>query len=671
MKLICEIGGPCVVLVALVASGALFAQPAKPSAKPEPGLIVTFNAMDGDQTHASDFAVLPNAWLYVGAGKPPTPFLPAGKFSAVWTGFISSELRDNYSFKAESNGEAKLEINGAAALEVSSGGAPGEPGKPVRLNKGTNAFKLAFTSTAPGDAFIRLFWSSSEFAMEPIASSALSHQATPELRKAGQIRLGRELFVEHRCAKCHTGPGGEAAMPELAMDAPSFDGIGSRRNSNWMALWILDPKSHRPTAHMPKLLHGDNAKEDAEAIGMFLSSLKSDSGTNNGNGLKEPVGESVEAGRRLFDTLQCIACHDSPTSTAPDSGKIALKQVGEKFAAGSLVVFLRKPEEHYAWIRMPNFRLTADEAAQIGAFLLSVADRPKDAVTPPAGALMERGKKLVQTTGCLNCHSARLENQFKAKPLSELSADKWREGCLAEMQPEGSMAARFSFTAAEREALQAFAATDRSSLLRLVPAEFAERQSRLLNCRECHGKVEGVPSFETLGEKLRPEWSKAFIAGSVNYKPRPWLASRMPAFANRAGPLAEGLAALHGNPPQTPSEPPIDQEAAKTGRKLVSASGGFFCVSCHGVGDVGATQVFEAPGINLAHSGERLQKSHFHRWLRNPLRIDPTTKMPVYFDNEGKSPLAEVYGGDATKQIEAIWQYIRLGSRMPSPLTAQ
>ena len=636
--------------------------------------MVTFTTMDGNKTNASDLAVLPDVCLYVGAGRPPTPFLPGARFSAVWSGFILSDLRDNYRFKAELNGEARLEINGAVALEVSGNGTATEPGKPVRLNKGTNSFKLTFASPAQGDAFIRLFWSSPEFAMEPIALTALSHEATPELQKAGRLGLGRELFVEYRCAKCHgapAAPGGPAAMPELAMDAPSFDGIGSRRNCDWMARWILDPKSLRPMAHMPKLLHGAKAKADAEAIAVFLSSLKSDPAAKSDNGLKQPGGESTEAGGKLFDAFQCVACHDAPTSTAPGAGKIALKQVHEKFVPGSLPAFLRKPDEHYSWIRMPNFTLSAEEAAQLAAFLLSVADKPKETPAPTDSTLIERGKTLVQTTGCLNCHSSRLENQFRAASLSELSAAKWTEGCVAEEPAEGSKAPRFSFTAAEREALQSFAATDRASLLRHVPAEFAERQSRLLNCRECHGKVEGVPVFEILGEKLKPEWSRAFMAGEVSHKPRPWLASRMPAFANRAGPLAEGLGALHGNPPQTPSEPPIDQAAAKIGRKLVSATGGFFCVSCHGVGPVGAAQVFEAPGINLAYSGERLQKPHFHRWLRNPLRIDPTSKMPVYFDNEGKSPLAEVYGGDATKQIEAIWQYIRLGGKMPSPLAAE
>jgi len=115
----------------------------------------------------SDVAVLPNVQLFVPAGKPPTPFLPGGKFSADWAGFISSEIRDNYTFQADLNGDLKLEINGAVVWEAGAKGTHTGPGKPVRLNKGTNSFKVHFTSPSEGDALVRLNWSSKEFAPEP------------------------------------------------------------------------------------------------------------------------------------------------------------------------------------------------------------------------------------------------------------------------------------------------------------------------------------------------------------------------------------------------------------------------------------------------------------------------------------------------------------------------
>jgi hypothetical protein len=317
---------------------------------------------------------------------------------------------------------------------------------------------------------------------------------------------------------------------------------------------------------------------------------------------------------------------------------------------------------------MPDFKLTVEEAAQLAGYLESASQASKDATLPGDPGLIERGRQLVQTSGCLNCHTLMLENQFKAPTLAQLSAERWRQGCVAETARDDSRAPQFVFQANEIEALRAFAQTDRSSLSRAVATEFAERESRTLNCRGCHGKFEGFPPLDLLGGKLRPEWTKAFVEGTIASKPRFWLDARMPSFPNYAGELSRGMGMLHGYPPETPVEATIDQEAATVGRRLVAAPPeGFACVQCHGVAKVGATQVYESNGINLALSAKRLLKPYYQRWVRNPLRVDPASKMPVYFDEEGRSPLTEVFGGDGAKQIEAIWQYIRLGDEMPPP----
>jgi mono/diheme cytochrome c family protein len=648
-------------LLTAVASVAVVAPSfGQTSSNPDQGLSLTYSA-----EKASDVVTAPNVWLYVQNGKSPTPFLPGGKFNATWDGSLTVDKRANYAFQAELNGALKLELNGQVVLDVTTNGVT-EISQPVQLKKGANVLKAQFTSASQGDAFVRLNWQPKDSFMQPIPIEALKIAAeTPESRQAAKLHQGRELFLEFRCAKCHAGPTKDA-IPELSMDAPTFEGIGSRRNYDWMARWIQDPKSLRPTAHMPQVLHGAKAKEDAESIAAYLASLKDETVKPS---TAEPNADQIGAGEKLFESLHCAACHNPPGGSEADDKKIYLKQVQAKFASGTLATFLLKPDAHYAWIRMPNFKLSQDEANQLAAFLTSKADKPSESKASSDAAILERGKKLVQTAGCLSCHSSKLENQFSTTALAQLTADKWKQGCLAEKADDASKSPHFSFTAEEREALQAFAASDCSSLTRYVPTEFADRQTKLLNCRECHGKFEGFPQFDILGGKLKPEWSKAFISGELAVKPRPWLEARMPAFSQRAEGIAKGLAMNHGYAPETPAEPPIDMEMAKVGQKLVSSAGGFSCVSCHAIGQVGATQVFESAGINLALTGTRLMKPYLHRWVRNPQLIDPNTKMPVYFDEEGKSPLADVYGGDAVKQIEAIRQYIRQGDKMPPPPT--
>jgi cytochrome c1 len=619
----------------------------------QPGLVATFSAPGAAP---ADTVVMPAVALYVGAGQAASPWLAPGPFTVVWEGLVSVDLRGDYQFAAEVNGRLKVEINGATVLE--SGDASGKPSDKVRLNKGANLFKATYTAPASGDAFVRLQWIPRNLFPQPIPASAFTHQPVPQIQQAALRHLGRELVLEHRCTKCHLV--GEAAQGpvELAMDAPTFHGIGSRRGAAWLARWIADPAAQRATARMPQMFHGPDAAADAAAIAAYLATLTEDAQLPSA----QESPDLVATGAELAAKLHCAACHSIP-GEKPDPARPALKHVKEKFPPGALAAFLQKPEAHFAWTRMPNFQLTAAEAAALAAWLDADAAAPAAA---PAGDLA-RGRELVQTTGCLNCHAGPGENKFSAKPLAELAAGSWTGGCLAD-KPAGR-APFFGFTAAEREALQAFAAADRAALTRHVPAEFAGRQTRVLNCRECHGKFDGFPQLEHLGGKLRPEWTTRLLAGALPYKPRPWIESRMPAFASRAAALAAGLAAQHGFPPVTPAEPPVDMKEAQLGQRLVSSDGGFSCIACHAVGEFGATQVFESAGINLARAAERLLPSFYVRWMLNPQFVDPQTKMPVYFD-AGQSPLADVHGGDALKQIHALWQYFRLGEKMPPPAVA-
>ena len=624
--------------------------------KTEPGLAVTYTVGT-----ASDTVAAPNVWLYVPTGQPPTPFLGTGKFTAVCNGFITADLRGDFLFRVEANGAVKVELGTNTIIEFTGDGKKAsDPTKPVRLGKGNNALKVTYTSPASGDAMLKLFWSEKGFLWEPVNLGMLNRAVGNELlAQQNKLRLGRETFFEGRCAKCHTTEAGGAL--ELTMDAPSFEGIGSRRHYGWMANWILDPKAQRANAQMPKLLHGPTAQADAEVIAAFLASQ---TGAAPAGDPKRDE-ESIESAKKLVEALHCTGCHNVPDIGDTDEKKLNLTHVNLKFPPAALVAFLKNPGANYTWTRMAKFNLKDNEAEQLAGFLSSIAPMAKQPGAPTDPAVLARGKQLVQTKGCLNCHTLKLENQFKTKPLAELAAATWTGGCLAEA-PTGK-GPHFPVTKAEREALQAFAATDRASLKRHVPVEFAERQARILNCTGCHGQLDGFTSFEKLGGKLKPEWMAQFIAGDIKYKPRHWLVHRMPAFPKYAADFAVGLAMTHGFPPQTPAEPPQDLELAKVGQKLIGVDGGFSCISCHSVGPVKATQVFESEGINFAYTVERIQRAYYERWVRNPLRIEPQTKMPVYFQEDGSSPLPDVLGGDTAKQLDAFWQFFRFGDKTRSP----
>ena len=101
--------------------------------------------------------------------------------------------------------------------------------------------------------------------------------------------------------------------------------------------------------------------------------------------------------------------------------------------------------------------------------------------------------------------------------------------------------------------------------------------------------------------------------------------------------------------------------------KLSGKAGGFSCNQCHAIGPAPALAAFEAPAPNFAHVKERLIKPFYDRWLRNPQRVQPGTRMPQFADGDGKTSLAETFDGDAGKQFDAIWEYLLAGDDIQPP----
>ncbi|MDB6059123.1 MAG: Trehalose utilization, partial [Verrucomicrobiales bacterium] len=430
-------------------------------------------------------------------------------------------------------------------------------------------------------------------------------------------------------------------------DAPALDGIGARLREDWIARWVADPRAIRPDAHMPQIRIASRP-ENARAIAAYLAST----GTNS-NATPQAKLTSVEIKRAqaLFENQHCDACHYTEGVGTPELKKVSLSNVASKFYPSALQAYIEKPDAFYKWTAMPRFRLGSGDAELLARWLisrsLSFASTPS-ASTPQ---VVEHGNELVQSLGCLNCHAMNLPNKFATMPLARVEAT--HGGCIGS-QPTID----FGFAPVERSAIDLWLSNQRNSLTRNVPIEFAERHYARLRCVECHQRVEGVPGLDRLGEKLKPEWMGRFIAGDIAQKPRPWLASQMPAFPQFGGDIGRGLAEASGFAPRSRTNAPV-AELAKIGGQLVQAPPtGLACVQCHANGATMPT-VSDAPGMNFAFIAARLQPSYFQRWVRKPSVIDPHTKMPSYFTDEGTSPLKQYFGGDADKQIAAIWEYLQ------------
>ena len=85
---------------------------------------------------------------------------------------------------------------------------------------------------------------------------------------------------------------------------------------------------------------------------------------------------------------------------------------------------------------------------------------------------------------------------------------------------------------------------------------------------------------------------------------------------------------------------------------------GFSCGACHAIGDKPAFAVFEGEGPNFAFAAARLRHEYFQLWMHDPQRLTPGSIMPKY-STDGLTPLTQHYEGDATKQFDAIFDYLR------------
>jgi cytochrome c553 len=609
------------------------------------GVVVTYRAGSA----APDTVVLPGLALYVAEGATPTPFLPPGPFTAEIEGQLSVDLRDDYQFRAELSGSARITVGDAVVVTANGSGAPVSTTKPIRLNRGTNRIKVTYTSPSKADAYLRLYWSSPAIGWEPIPARALSRPTEPNaaLDRGQQLRTGRMLIQEYRCTRCHRVDGAEP----LQLDAPSFEGIGLRRNQAWMTRWIANPRALRRTARMPKLLHESAAAVEAADIAAFLA-------TRRGSEPLVPATDGdVSAGEELFGALHCASCHDASGEGTGLHQKVSLDTVRDKFAPGALAEFLRKPDRHFGSIAMPDFKLTDGDAAGLAAWLESRATAPP--AEAPAGNAA-RGEVLVKERGCLTCHASTLASTYSGAPaFADLAEASWSRS----WHDSSSRSGTYELAPEERQAIQAFARGDWRALARETPADFVSAQVARLNCAGCHDTIERIPRLDVVGGRLRPEWSRKLLDGSHPYKPRPWLEARMPAFAAYAERLAAGLAAQHGYPSTTPGDPaPVDSSAANIGRQMVVSGG---CANCHNVGEFVGGQSPSTAGINFAYTAERLMYPYFHRWMLNPPRIWPETVMPRYFSgSKGPFPF---YDGNIDQQVRALWEYMRLGPNMPAP----
>ncbi len=609
-------------------------------AKPEPfkkdlvaGLKVSVESPAG-----KDVFVVASANWDQGPNTPHSSLLPkvAGATKTVLKGYLRIKDPVTATFHAPHHGQMTVRVDGSPVLKylqtVQSGG------RPVKLEPGDHELIIELESDGNGSAGVRLKWSTDKFPPEAIPASLLFHEADPAIAKADELRRGRELVAELNCSKCHSsGVAAGKGMPELDRALPDLKQAGARFKAEWLVSWLQNPKAHRSDTTMPKL---SLKEQDAADIASFLLA--------DGKAA-DPAQGDAKLGGETFHNLGCVACHTRPDQDADVPGRIALSGVNFKFTAAGLVSFLKNPKAHHSDNRMPDFKLSDAEAANLGAWLLGNSRMMKVAAAPAGDRA--RGAKLYAEVGCAQCHDGAAP---KAAALSSLAG---KDKCSS---------VEYQLKAEDTAAIKRFLAEAVPSLALRDVREAAHRAVKHLQCSACHGsgsdadRLSGVhgetvkllthelhvvdqsrPPMNLFAEKLREGEFNAALKGERKAPARPWLLMRMPAFpAAQADLIVAGLRQSQAVG-WLDGEPGFDAGKAAKGEVLAKT---YACAICHSIGANKPTAAFECEGVNLAQTTDRLSREHYFRWMKNPQRYWNGTKMPPYGLND--------------EQLDQLWNWL-------------
>ena len=680
-------------LVSLASASPATAQTESPDAAAvfdQPGLTLAISSSDS----ATDARVARLAALYVPEGQTASPFLDAGPFEATFRGAIELDLNDWYRFSVRGSGAVRLSIGGEVVIErqeLPAGDGPLSTGGEVRLSKGLNPIELVYRSPAAGDASLRLTWANDYLPEEPLPPGLLRHADSPALDQGRSRRAARNLVADAMCIRCHAvanapNPSMDG-MPELQATGPDLDGIGSRLRPQWIERWLLDPKALRPQARMPRVLSTNAAEARQQAADLAAFLLASDATTATPRSTSAPTAGTVAEGRSLYAEIGCTACHGGPTAH--------VLRLADQWQPPALAAYLLDPTRFDPWSRMPRTELEADEAASVAAYLLAPTPEDGEAspVRPDSPGDAERGRRLADELRCRSCHS--LPGGDPPPPAPPVGGLAGRTSTWTTGGDTTSDHPRYNLKPTQVVAIERFLTEDVTSLARAVHAEYAERRIRSDGCLSCHSR-DGVaaiwsppskqqlrtasedadqsdfasvtddetgpdllpPDLTWAGEKLRSDWLTDFLSGRTADRPRPHLRVRMPAFAARADLLAAGLHHQHGLPAAPVDVQPIDPELAAIGRDLIRGDR-LGCHSCHALGDdpaLGGEGSEETINFDLVR--RRLRRGYFDRFLRDPQRILPGSKMPQFVDEDGYTALYDIFDGEAKRQFEAIWHFL-------------
>lgn len=254
-----------------------------------------------------------------------------------------------------------------------------------------------------------------------------------ELTAARQIFEGRKIYERRGCHGCHKIEGVSDDMKKIG---PTLEKVTSKLDPNWIPKWISGPRNFYSTARMPHpfghripttdqfpeyLEHLEKATDEGhlkEIQTSFVSqrkSMESDEAVmidsistylidkSKPAELEEPPAQPGDAakGKELVERHNCLGCHKlevlgiTDNDFAPD-----LSKIGSKTNRKWIYNWIKHPTKYWPDTRMPDPRLTEEEANDVTAYLVTLKDdeyMAKETPPVPSEAVEEMAVRFLRS----------------------------------------------------------------------------------------------------------------------------------------------------------------------------------------------------------------------------------------------------------------------------------
>lgn len=493
------------------------------------------------------------------------------------------------------------------------------------------------------------------------------HAEVVELEGAPILSKGKKLFIKLGCHGCHLADG----YSKEGKVGPGLLRIASKVDPSWLYRWIKNPKGYLPATRMPEFGFDEHDLQGVTAYILDASDKKYKLNRTFESG-------DEEKGKKLFESVGCQACHTlngKGENHAPD-----LSNIAKKVNADWLVTWIGGPHTYNPKSKMPDLRLSEDDATDIVAYLIQFGKKeviPGLEAKLKDTALIKHGEAVVRRRGCFACHDIKgMEKEgriapelsaFGRKMIAELEfgdahiPHTWEAWARTKLKKPNTFRTErvldkmpnFHLSPDDIDALVVLLKGFNGSKVPVKYRKVLSEKEKIIetgrrvitkyNCRGCHNvegeggdiqkylkaKAQYPPPLEMgeyhVGERLKSSWLYSFLR-----KPTPvrtWIKVKMPTFAFSDKEVQDLTSYFEAFSPGAEYEAGINESknnaVAQKGAEMVTYMD---CGRCHDEGQ---------KGIEFSLASQRLRQDWIPKWLKDTRAMIPWTPMPSHWVKDG------------------------------------